>query len=246
MIATEMCHQSLSITDLSFEKNNVNGVILYHYAKAINLLDATLRLCAEGYAREAIPVSRSLFNIFINLRWITSGQDIEKRIEKFTDFEVLTKANNAKTLIDYEDSLTEKEKDELRKVHQEEIEWVVNKYGLEDKVGKKFPNWSMSIADMAIDVGLEKDYRITYGRLSQTEHSDPESATEYLEGGDNDAIELKLGPSEEYVVIVMIDSTRYFLNIKRDSAEILGFQFNQDKVSKLGELQQKYESVFCT
>ena len=49
------------------DKESGTDVVLYHFAKAINLLDATRRLCHDGFAREAIATSRSLFNLFISV-----------------------------------------------------------------------------------------------------------------------------------------------------------------------------------
>ena len=79
-------------------KKNKNGVVLYHFAKAVNLLDATRRLCHDGFAREAIATSRSLFNLFINLRWLTKPEVSSQRLEKFINHEATSKANNAMTL----------------------------------------------------------------------------------------------------------------------------------------------------
>ena len=75
------------------DKENEAVPVLYHFAKSVNLLDATSRLCHDGFAREAIATSRSLFNLFINLRWLTKPGVSSKRLEKFTDHEMTSKAN---------------------------------------------------------------------------------------------------------------------------------------------------------
>ena len=75
------------------------AVVLYHFGKGVNLLEATRRLCLDGFGREAIATSRSLLNILINLRWLTKPGVSSKRIQKFTDHEVTSRANNSMTLL---------------------------------------------------------------------------------------------------------------------------------------------------
>ena len=70
------------------DKANEAGVVLYHFAKAVNLLDATRRLCHDGFAREAVATSRSLYNVFINLRWLTKPKVASQRLQRFTDHEM--------------------------------------------------------------------------------------------------------------------------------------------------------------
>ena len=94
---------------------------------------------------------------------------------------------------------------------------------------------------MAKDVNLLSDYHNTYERLSQTEHTDPRSVREYLKDDDGEALTHgDVGPSTEYAPLVMIDSIRYFLNVKRDAAPLLGFEESQEELEKFGRLGQKY------
>ena len=99
---------------------------------------------------------------------------------------------------------------------------------------------------MAKDVKLLNDYHITYRRLSQTEHTDPESVREYLKNDDGEALmHGDVGPSTEYVPLVMTDSIRYFLSVKRDAAPLLGFEESQEELAELGRLQRKYGGAFA-
>lgn len=222
------------------------AVILYHFAKGINLLDAVRRLCQDGYAREAIPVARSLFNLYINLRWLTQGNKQKDRIEKFADFEALTKANNCLALIRYDKTLSTSEKKVLRRKHRARIKEVEKKYNVKKTKSGKYPNWNPSIASMAEQTGLEADYRLTYARLSQTEHTDPESVREYLPEPTGDRVKAVVGPDETHTPVVLIDAIRYFLNIKRDAASILDFKISDEEEKSLGVMQKRYSKAIAT
>ena len=65
-------------------------IILLHYARSLYLADSIHRLCVEGHAIEASVLLRSLFNLFLNLKWLTSS-DSEKRMTRYADFEIIFK-----------------------------------------------------------------------------------------------------------------------------------------------------------
>ncbi len=222
------------------DKENETGVVLYHFAKAVNLLDATRRLCHDGFAREAIATSRSLFNLFINLRWLTKPGETSQRLKRFTDHEKTSKANNAMTLIKWDKNITEEQKqqhcDLIRRIRP-----IAKSLGIDKGRNGMYSNWHPGIQEMAKDVDLLSDYHITYKRLSQTEHTDPESVREYLKDDDSKALmHGDVGPSTEYAPLVMIDSIRYFLNVKRDAAPLLGFDESQEELAELGRIIEKY------
>ena len=101
------------------DKESGTDVVLYHFAKAINLLDATRRLYHDGFAREAISTSRSLFNLFINLRWLTKLGETSQRLQRFADHEITSQANNVMTELKWKKDLTEEQKQELCDLLQE-------------------------------------------------------------------------------------------------------------------------------
>ena len=222
------------------DKENETGVVLYHFTKAVNLLDATRRLCHDGFAREAISTSRSLFNLFVNLRWLTKPRETSQRLERFTDHGITSQANNAMRELKWKKDLTEKQKRELRDLIRE-IRPIAKSLGINKGKNGMYPNWHPGIKAMAKDVNLLSDYHNTYERLSQTEHTDPRSVREYLKDDDGEALTHgDVGPSTEYAPLVMIDSIRYFLNVKRDAAPLLGFEESQEELEKFGRLGQKY------
>ena len=222
------------------DKEIKTSVVLYHFAKVVNLLDATRRLCYDGFAREAITTSRSLFNLFINLRWLTKPEVSSQRLERFINHEATSRANNAETLIKWDKNITEEQKRQQCALIRE-ISPIAKELGINEGRNGMYPNWHPRIQDMAKDVGLLRDYHLTYKRLSQTEHTDPESVREYLKDDDGGALmHGDVGPSTEYAPLVMIDSIRYFLNVKRDAAPLLGFEESQEELAELGRLGRKY------
>ena len=207
------------------------AVVLYHFSRGVNLLEATRRLCLDGFAREAISPSRSLLNILINIRWLTKSGVSTKRIKKFTDHEVTSKANMAMTLIKWDPEITEELKQGHRAIIREAREDAKRREIPEGKDGL-YPNWHPGIRTMAKDVGLLSEYHITYARLSQTEHTDPQRVREYVEAQPSESLMTAMvGPCDAYALVVMMDSIRYFLNVKRDAARFL--ELNQRETERL-------------
>ena len=228
------------------DKENETGVVLYPFAKAVNLLDATRRLCHDGFAREAIATSRSLFNLFINLRWLTKPEVSSQRLEKFINHEATSKANNAMRLIKWDKNITEEQKRRQRALIRE-IRPVAKSLGINKGRNGMYPNWHPGIQEMAKDVDRLSDYHLTYRRLSQTEHTDPASVREYLKDDDGGALmHGDVGLSTEYAPLVMIDSVRYFLNVKRDAAPLLGFEESQEELEEYVRLKEKYADSLAT
>ena len=216
------------------------GVVLYHFTKAVNLLDATCRLCHDGFAREAIASSRSLFNLFISLRWLTKPGVKSQRLKRFSDHEMTSKANNAMTLIKWDKNITEEQKRQHR-ARIRRIRRNAESLGIDKGRNGMYSNWNPGIQKMAQDVGLLSDYHLTYKRLSQTEHTDPESVREYLKGDDGgELMHGDVGPSTEYAPLVLIDSIRYFLNVKHDAAPLLGFEENQEEITEFEKFRREY------
>jgi hypothetical protein len=233
--ADEVVRECSSIEEKTFEPERRNAILLYHYAKAINLLHAVLNLCLKGFAREAIVVSRSLFNLFINLKWLTSGYS-PSRFEWFADFEIVAKKNQLDTLFVHREIPVEEWK-KLRKEIEEELDYFKTKYGyVKDNETRlnKLKKWSPQISEMMKSLCEVKrteegtggmcflrEYALTYQRLSQTEHTDPYSVHEYLSGAEGEGVTVKLGASEDYIPTVMADSIRYLLNVRQICSEEL-------------------------
>ena len=223
------------------------GVVLYHYTKAVNLLDSIRHLCKMGFAREAMAPSRTMLSMYITLRWLVTRRDRDAQIERFADFQALTKANNALALVKFEPQLTTAEKRSLRARHRSQIRRIARKYGVRrGKKSGKYPSWTTKqIGEMAEEIKRSDEYHITYARLSQTEHTDPESISEYLDERDDGSLVPVVGPSERFLPVVMIDSMKYYLNIRRDAAGVLGFQWTDHDEVTWRSLFDRYENAIA-
>ena len=148
-------------------------------------------------------------------------------------------------LIKWDQNITEDQKQAHRALIRR-TRPVAKSLGIRQGRDGMYAKWHPGIQAMAKDVKLSSDYHITYRRLSQTEHTDPESVREYLKEGERrEIVHGDVGPSTEYAPLVMWDSIRYFLNIKRDAAPILGFEEDPEELAVHGRLLRKHEDSFA-
>jgi len=188
-------------------------VTLFHLVRSGYLLEATYTLCSQGLATEAMVILRSLLNLYINLKWLTST-DVEQRFQRFADFEVVFKKLAMQTVIDH-GSIWDEIKDENLTIHDQDFQRVKKKYGLTKK--KDFFNWSgKSIFRMASEKGvdLEKEYRIIYGQLSSIEHTGPEAVRQYLDDSEKGTTTIKAGPRDENIDLVLVTALEYYFHVK--------------------------------
>ena len=188
------------------------------------LLEATYTLSAHGLSTEAMVILRSLLNLFINLKWLTSTEVVQ-RFQRFADFEVVFKKLAMQTVIDDGD-IWDEIKDENLTVHDQAFESVKKKYGLTKK--EDFFNWSgKSIFKMASEKGVDlaKEYRVIYGRLSSIEHTGPESVRHYLDNSEKGTTVIKAGPRDENIDLVLITALEYYFHVKAIAHTIFDVQW---------------------
>jgi hypothetical protein len=216
-------------------------ITLHHFVRAGYLLEATYTLCSHGLATEAMVILRSILNLYINLKWLTST-DAEQRFQRFADFEVIFKKLAMQTIVDYGD-IWDEIKDENLTNHDQDFESVKKKYDLTKK--KDFFNWSgKSIFMMASEEGvdLENDYRVIYGRLSSIEHTGPESVRQYLDDSEKGVTTIKVGPRDESIDLVLITALEYYFHVKAIAHTIFHFEWTElekDKETFL-KIRRKY------
>jgi hypothetical protein len=188
-------------------------VTLLHFARASYLLDAISKLCLEGLATEAMVILRSLLNLHINIKWLTTGNS-KTRFERYADFEVIYRKLAIDEVIKHGDIWDEIKNDDFT-IHDKDFERIKKKYKLKKR--KDFFNWSgKSIFQMAKekDVNLEKEYKIIYGRLSSLEHTGPESVRDYLDDSERGKTKIKARPRDENIDLVLLTSLEYYFNVK--------------------------------
>ena len=214
-------------------------ITLFHLVRATYLLDAIYRLCREGYATESIVILRSLLNLFINLKWLTS-KDSKYRMERYADFQVVFKKLAMNDVIKH-GSIWDDIKSEDLTAHDEEFQRIMRKYNLKSRWD--FFHWSgKSIYKMAEDVGLEKEYKIIYGRLSGTEHTGPESVRDYLDDSEKGKTIIKAGPRDKNIDLAVLTSLDYFFQVKAITHNIFDVDWPslESEKQKFMDLRSKY------
>ena len=192
-------------------ENTDKQVILFHFVRASYLLEAINKLCLEGFATEAMVILRSLLNLYINIKWLTSG-DSKQRFERFCDFEAVSKKLAIDNAIKF-GQIDEEFKDDDFTVHDDDFKRVKEKYNL--KSLRDFYNWSgKSIYQMAKDADLENEYKIIYGRLSSIEHTGPYSVREYLDDSENGKTIIRKGARDKNVDLVILTALGYYFKVK--------------------------------
>ncbi|MFZ5995190.1 MAG: DUF5677 domain-containing protein [Thermodesulfobacteriota bacterium] len=216
-------------------------VTLFHFARAMYLLEGIHVLCTHGLATEAMVLLRSLLNLYINIKWLTNT-DVAQRFERFADFEVVFRKLAIQSVIDYGD-IWDQIKDDKLSVHDQNFESIKKKYSLLKR--EDLFNWSgKSIFKMASERGvdLEKDYRIIYGRLSSIEHTGPASVREYLDDSDTGITKIKTGSRDENIDMVLLTALEYYFNVKAIAHNAFDLEWpnlEKDKEAFL-TLQRKY------
>jgi hypothetical protein len=187
-------------------------ITLFHFARAAYLLDAIYRLCNQGFATEAMVILRSLLNLYINIKWLTSSNTAE-RLERFVDFGAVYEALAL-------DRLAERRGLKANFHPHREFELVKKKYGLKRR--SDFFRWSgKSIKQMAKDVNLDSEYDGVYSHLSAIEHTGPESAADYVEHPQGKIL-IKAGPRDNNIRLVLLTALKYYFFVEGITRGIFG------------------------
>jgi len=211
-------------------------LVFFHYVKALSLLDAIQILSQKKKTNEAGIILRSLLNLFINLKWLTSG-DPDARMQKYADFEIISK----KRKMDLGGILPESEEEKQKtKEIEEQYKKIIKKYNLNSKDWKCMTQWSgKSIRQMAIDVNLLADYEKVYSYLSFDEHTDPSTARRYLSHPKEEGALYIANPDDYLNALILWTSIFYYFEIEKIVAQIFNVTFKYPNID-LNVLANKY------
>ncbi len=187
-------------------------VILFHFARAAYLLDAIFRLCNQGFATEAMVILRSLLNLYINIKWLTTSNS-EERLARFVDFGAVYEALAF-------DRLAERRGSSANFHPREDFELVKRKYGLK-KTSDFFRGSGKSIRQMAKDVNLDSEYDVVYSHLSAVEHTGLETAASYVKHPEGKIV-LKAGPRDDNIRLVLLTALKYYFFVEGMTREMFG------------------------
>jgi len=195
-------------------------VTLFHFARAAYLLEAIFRLCREGFATEAMVILRSLLNLLINIKWLTTSNSAE-RLARFVDFGAVYEAMAF-------DRLAQRSSNACYHPLQD-FELIKAKYGLKKR--NDFFTWSgKSIRKMATEVNLQVEYEKVYSRLSAVEHTGLETASDYVENPEGKIV-IKAGPREDKILLVLLTALKYYLwveGITRETFDVECLSLEED------------------
>lgn len=215
------------------------SVVLYHYRRAFSLLYAIKILCEQGFATEGMVLLRSLLNLYINVKWLTTG-NIDSRMKRFVDFEIIIRYRGIKTLRELGEVSKEEGDKELEKM-RERYEKIKKKYNL--KGNPRYWCWSeKSIRQMAKEVSLIKEYEIIYPYLSEREHTSPVAARDYLDNSRRGYTMVRAEPSNSKIDMVIFPALGYFLNVKEIALDTFDMDLTSLKIERqeLSKLENKY------
>jgi hypothetical protein len=207
---------------------------IFHLNRIRHLLLGIIELCSNGLLIESQILLRSLLNIRIYLKWM-NAEDSDKRKQRYRDFEIVFCKKAAESTYKFYGKLIDTSTADYRQSEQL-FNNVITKYNIKDY--KKLKSWSpKSIRQMAEDVNLEREYEITYSRLSEYEHCGPSSIVDYY-GIEDITFEANLNnlPS------IFIGGCEYFICALEDIFKMMNGLFTDITFArlKLNKLAQKY------
>ena len=176
-------------------------IVFFHYVKALSLLDTIQILCQRNKTGESGIILRSLLNLFINLKWLTLKEDSDKRMQRYADYEIISKKRKMDLASIRPSNPSENQKAEKLNKNFDEI---VKKYNLNPKNWKDLSLWSgKTIRQMAKDVSLLDDYEKIYSYLSFEEHTDPSTARNYLSRSKNEISSFIAKPDDYFIALML-------------------------------------------
>ena len=234
-----------SITDEIFDqgwrarkKSVYEYVMSLLFSKAFKTYKGISILCKEGYGQDAGILLRSLFEIYVNIAYISKDKS-EERAKRYYEYSYIKKKHLVELFDNYR--LEEegfKDAGEFIRRNREEIYRLYNKVkdNYKNENGKKDEfRWSgKSIKGMASECGLGTDYAVVFFIFSQLVHSSSMTERSYVHANiAGRQIASDVGPSEEYIEIVLPHSSGIFLRI----LEKFNSVFNSGKERKIEEIK---------
>lgn len=170
-------------------QTNLDLLLFLFCAKVIKTIRAIILLSKNGYGEDASQLSRSIYEIYINMQYILQA-DTDDRTRLFLDFNLLDyfdQLSNLKLEIkekiileEYEKTLSHFKKediDEARKFRKQKI----NEYKQKKQVGFSKKNWSLlTNKQVAIETENGKLYKQIYWQISQISHPHPKGLENYF------------------------------------------------------------------
>ncbi len=158
-----------------FTEGEITGYrlfLLISLDRAYKYCESVFLLCEKGFVTESIPIIRTLFELYISVKFIHQNKD---QLDRYIDFQWIRRKR-------FLDILT---KDQPKRAHSsqnytsDEIVRYAASAGKKHKFKNKNNWWPKGFRDACSNVGEEKDYNIVYRYLSDYCHSNVMTVLDY-------------------------------------------------------------------
>jgi hypothetical protein len=201
------------------EQSNLDRLLFLFQAKIIKTLKAILLLCKGGFGEDSAQLTRSIFEIFINVLYILKSETKDRTrlfleynpIDHYDQLTRLKEKIDEKLILEeYERVLSQydkKEIDEIRKFRSEKIQ----EYKIKKQIGINKKSWSLvTTKQMAIETGNEKLFDQIYWQISQISHPHEKGLENYFENRDGKTF-FSDHPSSNWISESLIFSSDIFM-----------------------------------
>ena len=223
----DICRQAINLAD-SFsqdpqkklawdEDDDLSKIILVSIARNVHRLESIIILCRRGFAKDAIPLVRSLFEELVDIKYMRADKT---RVRDFLDYDVWQRVKLSK--IAGAGLVTEAQKEKLEKRRKELLDsWLkIRERFLCGKEKKECNRWTKKdVRQVANEVKLGESYDYIFGYLSHYIHHSAITADEYVLGREGDKVALEVGATEKLVREVLPTASAMFVDLLSQANE---------------------------
>jgi len=210
-------------------------VFFHMMLKAMKSLKAMYELLQLGCVEDAIIILRSIQEILINMLYIQKDPFQRSRLYAEYDFYVRWRRYElSKEIYPAESIAPPEDQPDALSILKREYDRIEKNY-------RRPYSWSgKSILDMARDVQRDKIYELTYAKHSDYVHSNPNSASRYVqEHGDGLIVDMD-PKSEGDFIPEMVDACVHTVEI----AKLFNQAFNAGFKNDIEELEKEFMEIF--
>lgn len=210
---------------LQFKNTKSNFFIASIIGKAIKTHSAILMLCINGYGEDASVLTRSLFEMLLDVKYILK-ENTEERLSRYWDHNWKIKELYLQALSKHFGNAGYDE----AQVNEDEREKIIGEAArVKQKNNYKGNGWSdKNRREMAKDVGMLADYDITYKMMSGLTHTDSLGLDSYASLDKNGNPFINMEPSDKYVNETLVSAFEYFFNLVDKWNELLELAMDDD------------------
>jgi len=193
------------------EDNHFGKVLIVCLAKNLHRLQSILILCKRGFAKDAIPLLRSMFEELVDLEYMNKNR---MKVQDFLDYDYYSRLKLSNILSKIKDERIDSDKMQKRDKELND-DWNNVKKKFTKSNGKIHERWTCkNIREISEEIGLGESYLFVFGYLSNYIHSNSISASDYVLGKDkNNKVVLEIGTTPNFVKEVLSTASIFFISI---------------------------------